>query len=42
MRRDRKFNDDLGRRSLLQAFQLLGDADERVAQYRKRMTALLY
>ena len=42
MRRDRKFNDDLGRRSLVQAFQLLGDADERVAQYRKRMTALLY
>jgi putative thioredoxin len=42
MRRDRKFNDDLGRRSLVQAFQVLGDADERVAQYRKRMTALLY
>jgi putative thioredoxin len=42
MRRDRKFNDDLGRRSLVQAFQLLGDADERVAQYRKRMTTLLY
>jgi putative thioredoxin len=42
MRRDRKFNDDLGRRSLVQAFQLLGDADERVARYRKRMTALLY
>ena len=42
MRRDRKFNDDLGRRSLVQAFQLLGDTDERVAQYRKRMTALLY
>ncbi len=42
MRRDRKFNDDLGRRSLVRAFQLLGDTDERVAQYRKRMTALLY
>ena len=42
MRRDRKFHDDLGRRSLVYAFQLLGDADERVAQYRKRMTGLLY
>src|SRR5262245_58042897 len=42
MRRDRKFNEDLGRRSLVHAFQLLGDADERVGQYRKRMTALLY
>lgn len=42
MRRDRRFQDDLGRRSLLQAFQLLGEADERVAQYRRKMTALLY
>jgi putative thioredoxin len=42
MRRDRRFQDDLGRRSLVQAFQLLGDGDERVAQYRRRMTALLY
>ncbi|HZF27118.1 MAG TPA: tetratricopeptide repeat protein [Steroidobacteraceae bacterium] len=42
MRRDRKFQDDLGRKSLVQAFYLLADADERVAEYRRRMTALLY
>ncbi len=42
MRRDRRFQDELGRRSLVHAFQLLGDGDERVAQYRRRMAALLY
>lgn len=42
MRRDRRFQDDLGRRSLLQAFQLLGDSDERVGTFRRKMTALLY
>jgi len=42
MRRDRCFQDDLGRRSLLQAFQLLGESDERVGPYRRKMTALLY
>ena len=42
MRRDRRFQDDLGRRSLLQAFQLLGESDERVAQIRRKMTVLLY
>ena len=42
MRRDRRFQDDLGRRSLLHAFQLLGDSDERVGAIRRKMTALLY
>lgn len=42
MRRDRRFRDDLGRRSLLHAFRLLGEADERVGEYRRRMTRLLY
>ena len=42
MQRDRRFEDDLGRRGLLHAFRLLGDADERVADYRRRMTRLLY
>lgn len=42
MRRDRRFEDDLGRRSLLHAFRLLGEADERVGEYRRRMTRLLY
>jgi putative thioredoxin len=42
MGRDRRFGDDLARRSLLQAFLLLGEADERVGEYRRRMTRLLY
>jgi putative thioredoxin len=42
MGRDRRFGDDLGRRSLLQAFVLLGEADQRVGEYRRRMTRLLY
>ena len=42
MRRDRKFGDDLGRRSLLMAFDVLGPADELVAAYRRRMAALLH
>lgn len=42
MRRDRKFGDDAGRRSLLQAFDLLGEEAPLVAQYRRRMAALLH
>jgi putative thioredoxin len=42
MRRDRKFGDDAGRRSLLQAFDLLGEQDPLVALYRRRMAALLH
>jgi putative thioredoxin len=42
MRRDRRFEDELARHSLLHAFRLLGEADERVADYRRRMTRLLY
>jgi putative thioredoxin len=42
MRRDRRYGDDLARRSLLQAFVLLGETDERVGEYRRRMTRLLY
>ena len=42
MRRDRKFGDDLGRRSLLQAFDVLGEQDPLVIQYRRRMASLLH
>jgi len=42
MRRDRRFGDDLARRSLLMAFDVLGPADELVAAYRRRMAALLH
>ena len=41
MQKDRKFEDDAGRRMLLKVFELLGD-DPRVNQYRRRMTSLLY
>jgi putative thioredoxin len=42
MTRDRKFGDDLGRRSMLEVFRILGPGDERVARYRTRMAAALY
>jgi putative thioredoxin len=42
MRRDRKFGDDAGRRALLQAFEVLGEQDPLVAQYRRRMASLLH
>jgi len=41
MQKDREFEDDAGRRLLLEVFELLGD-DPRVNQYRRRMTSLLY
>src|SRR5210317_739194 len=41
MKKDRKFEDDAGRRMLLKVFELLGD-DPRVNRYRRRMTSLLY
>ena len=42
MRRDRKFGDDAGRRALLQAFEVLGEQDPLVTQYRRRMASLLH
>ena len=42
MRRDRSFQDDLGRRSLLAVFEILGDRGELVNRYRRRMASLLY
>jgi putative thioredoxin len=42
MRRDRKFGDDAGRRALLQAFEVLGEQDPLVIQYRRRMASLLH
>lgn len=42
MRRDRQFGDEAGRRSLLQAFDVLGDQDPLVTQYRRRMASLLH
>lgn len=42
MQRDRRFGDDLARRSLLHAFALLGENDERVARARRRLAALMH
>ena len=42
MKRDRRFKEDIGRRSLLDVFELLGDDHELVHQYRRMMAKLLY
>jgi len=42
MRRNRSFGEDAGRRCLLQVFDVLGEQDELVAQYRRRMASLLH
>ncbi len=41
LRTDRKFNDDLGRRALVDAFKVLDDS-ELVGEYRRKMTSLLF
>jgi len=42
MKRDRRFNDDIGRRSLLAVFEILGDDHQLVQQYRRKMAPLLH
>ena len=42
LRRNRAFGDEAARRSLLQAFDVLGDGDPLVAQYRRKMASLLH
>jgi putative thioredoxin len=42
MRNHRSFNDDLGRRSLVLAFELIGEADPIVGQTRRAMARLLF
>ena len=42
MRNHRGYKDDLARRSLLQSFELIGDADPIVARTRKEMARLLF
>ena len=41
VRRDRSFEDDAGRRALLDLFALLGSGDERVRRYRRELAAVL-
>ena len=42
MRRNRRFGEDLARRSLLAAFDVLGDGDQLVLSARRRMASLLH
>jgi putative thioredoxin len=41
VRRDRKFRDDIGRKTLLDVFNLLGGQGGLVAEYRRKLAALL-
>ena len=41
VRRDRGFRDDIGRKTLLDVFNLLGGQGELVATYRRKLAALL-
>jgi putative thioredoxin len=42
LQRDRAFGDQAGRRNLLLAFDVLGEADPLVTQYRRRLASLLH
>jgi putative thioredoxin len=42
MRKDRQFNDDAARKTLLEVFNLLGGSGELVSQYRNKMFTLLH
>jgi len=41
VRRDRKFKDDIGRKTLLDVFNLLGGQNELVAEFRRKLASLL-
>jgi putative thioredoxin len=41
VRRDRRFKDDIGRKTLLDVFNLLGGQHELVAEYRRKLAVLL-
>jgi putative thioredoxin len=42
VRRDRKFGDDAGRKTMLEIFSLLGPADPLVGRYRRLLSSALY
>ena len=42
VRRDRKYDDDAGRKGLLRIFDLLGDGNDLVNQYRRQLSRQLY
>jgi putative thioredoxin len=42
MRRDRSYNDDAGRKGMLRIFEMLGNEGPIVAEYRRKMSSLLF
>jgi putative thioredoxin len=42
MRRDRAYNDDAGRKGLLSLFEMLGSENPLTAEYRRKMSSLLF
>ena len=42
MKRDRQFNEDIGRKDMIKVFDMLGNSGELVSHYRKKMASLLY
>jgi putative thioredoxin len=42
VRRDRKFGDDAGRKTMIEIFNLLGPGNPLVARYRRELSAALY
>ncbi|MGQ0751834.1 MAG: tetratricopeptide repeat protein [Betaproteobacteria bacterium] len=42
VRRDRAFRDDIGRRTMLQIFGVLGNQGELVSEYRRRLASAMY
>jgi putative thioredoxin len=42
VRRDRCFQDDVGRKTMLQLFTLLGNSGELVSDYRRKLASAMY
>lgn len=42
VKRDRQFKDDVGRKTMIEVFTLLGQDDELVAEYRRRLASAMY
>jgi putative thioredoxin len=42
VRLDRQYEDDAGRKSMLEIFALLGDADPLTQSYRRRLGSLIF
>ncbi len=42
MKRDRQYDEDIGRKDMIKIFEMLGNSGELVSQYRKKMASLLY